>query len=112
METRVLGTNGPDVSVIGFGAFPIGGGMGDVDERQAVRTLLHALDSGITLIDTAEAYRTSEATIGKALAAWPSWPARRDRVFIATKVRGADLSRAHIMAAAEQSLRALGVDYV
>ena len=95
--------------VIGFGAWPIGGGMGTVAERQAVRTLHHALDSGVTLIDTAEAYRTSEEVIGRALRQW-SGP--RERIFLATKVRGADLSRAHIMEAIEQSLRHLQVAYV
>ena len=62
METRALGREGPQVPVIGFGAWPIGGGMGGVDEAAAVRTLHHALDQGVTLIDTAEAYRTSEET--------------------------------------------------
>ena len=95
--------------VIGFGAWPIGGGMGTVAERQAVRTLHHALDSGVTLIDTAEAYRTSEEVIGRALREW-SGP--RERIFLATKVRGADLSRAHIMEAIEHSLRHLQVAYV
>jgi aryl-alcohol dehydrogenase-like predicted oxidoreductase len=112
METRTLGRGGPDVPVIGFGAWPIGGGMGDVDERQAARTLHHALDSGVTLVDTAEAYRTSEAVIGRALRSWSGWPGRREQIFLATKVRGADLSRAHIMAAIEQSLRHLQVEYV
>jgi aryl-alcohol dehydrogenase-like predicted oxidoreductase len=109
MEMRELGTNGPRVPVIGFGAWPIGGGMGTVDEQQAIRTLHHALDQGVTLIDTAEAYRTSESVIGRGLR---EWPGGRDQVFLATKVRGADLSRAHIMAAIEQSLRALQTDYV
>ena len=83
--------------------------MGGVDEAAAVRTLHHALDQGVTLIDTAEAYRTSEETIGKALA---SWSGQRERLFVATKVRGSDLSRAHVMAAIEQSLRALGLEQV
>ena len=109
METRALGREGPQVPVIGFGAWPIGGGMGGVDEAAAVRTLHHALDQGVTLIDTAEAYRTSEETIGKALA---SWGGQRERLFVATKVRGSDLSRAHVMAAIEQSLRALGLEQV
>jgi aryl-alcohol dehydrogenase-like predicted oxidoreductase len=109
METRTLGRDGPTVPVIGFGAWPIGGGMGPIDESEAIRTLHHALDRGVTLIDTAEAYRDSEAVIGRALA---EWSGRRDQVFLATKVRGADLSRTHIMAAIEQSLRHLGTDYV
>ncbi|MGH2368549.1 MAG: aldo/keto reductase [Chloroflexota bacterium] len=109
MEQRMLGTDGPAVPVIGFGAWPIGGGMGNVEEAQAIRTLQHALDSGVTLIDTAEAYRTSEAVIGNALA---SWSGTRDQVFLATKVRGADLSRGHIMAAIDLSLRHLRTEYV
>jgi aryl-alcohol dehydrogenase-like predicted oxidoreductase len=109
LETRTLGKDGPAVPVIGFGAWPIGGGMGTVGEREAIRTIHHALDHGVTLIDTAEAYRSSEETIGKALA---EWPGRREEIFLATKVRGTDLSRAHIVAAIEQSLRALGTEYV
>ena len=109
METRQLGRHGPSVPVIGFGAWPIGGGMGAVPEPDAARTLHRALDLGVTLIDTAEVYRTSEAVIGRALR---QWSGRRDQVFLATKVRGADLSRAHIMAAIEQSLRRLQTDHV
>jgi aryl-alcohol dehydrogenase-like predicted oxidoreductase len=83
--------------------------MGDVPEQDAARTLHHALDRGVTLIDTAEAYRTSEEVIGRALEAWPG---PRDQVFIATKVRGVDLSRDHILEAAEQSLRHLRIERI
>ena len=67
MHERRLGTNGPEIPVVGFGGWPIGGGMGTVDEETAVRTVREAIEQGITLIDTAEAYRTSESRIGKAL---------------------------------------------
>src|SRR5205807_467049 len=53
--------------------------------------------------------RTPEEVIGRALKAWSG---RREQVFLATKVRGNDLSRAHIMAAVEQSLRHLQVEQV
>src|ERR1700687_2651308 len=109
MQQRQLGSGGPLVPVIGFGAWPIGGGMGSVDERQAIRTLHHAFDQGVTLVDTAEAYRSSEEVIGRALATW-SGP--RDRLFLATKVRSEDLSSAHITEAVERSLRVLGVDTI
>jgi aryl-alcohol dehydrogenase-like predicted oxidoreductase len=109
MQHRQLGQDGPLVPVIGFGAWPIGGGMGTVDERQAIRTLHHALDQGVTLIDTAEAYRSSEELIGRALA---TWSGSRDRVFLATKVRSEDLSAAHITEAVERSLRLLGVETI
>jgi aryl-alcohol dehydrogenase-like predicted oxidoreductase len=109
MQQRQLGREGPLVPVIGFGAWPIGGGMGSVDEQQAIRTLHHALARGVTLIDTAEAYRTSEEVIGRALAQW-SGP--REQVFLATKVRSDNLSAEHIKEAVEHSLRVLGVETI
>jgi len=109
MQQRQLGHDGPFVPVIGFGAWPIGGGMGSVDEREAIRTLHHAFEQGVTLVDTAEAYRSSEEVVGRALA---SWSGPRDRIFVATKVRGDDLSARHIAEAAEHSLRQLGVETI
>jgi aryl-alcohol dehydrogenase-like predicted oxidoreductase len=109
MQQRQLGRDGPSVPVIGFGAWPIGGGMGSIDNRDAIRTLHHAFDQGVTLVDTAEAYRSSEDVVGRALA---SWSGPRERIFVATKVRGDDLSAGHIAEAAEQSLRRLGVDTI
>jgi aryl-alcohol dehydrogenase-like predicted oxidoreductase len=106
MEYRQLGKDGPQVPVLGLGAWPIGGGMGHVDEANATATIHAALDHGITLIDTAQGYRTSEVTLGKALQ-----NGYRDRCFLATKVSH-DYSRQGIRAAMEDSLRALQVDYV
>jgi aryl-alcohol dehydrogenase-like predicted oxidoreductase len=106
MEYRQLGTGGPKIPVIGLGAWPIGGGMGIVDERNAIDTIHASIDQGITLIDTAQYYRTSEAIIGRALE--NGW---RDRCFIATKVSG-KYSRADIRTAIENSLRALKVDVI
>ncbi|MBV9545222.1 MAG: aldo/keto reductase [Chloroflexi bacterium] len=110
VEHRQLGRDGPAVPVIGFGAWPIGGGMGSIDQASAVRTLHHAFEHGVTLIDTAEAYRGSEEIVGRAVAEWP--PGRREKLFIATKVRGDDLSAAHIATAVEQSLRALRIERI
>src|SRR5438093_2304125 len=106
MEQRPLGKNGPLVSAIGFGAWPIGGGMGNVDEATAIATVHAALDAGITLIDTAQAYRGSEALIGRALAG-----GRREKAFLATKV-SRNYTRAGILEAMENSLRALQTDHV
>ncbi len=106
MEFRQLGRDGDQVSVLGLGAWPIGGGMGHVDEMDAISTIHAALDHGLTLIDTAQGYRTSEATLGKALK-----HGHRERCFLATKV-SQDYSRRGIRAAMENSLRALQVDYV
>jgi aryl-alcohol dehydrogenase-like predicted oxidoreductase len=106
MEYRQLGKDGPQVPVLGLGTWPIGGGMGFVDENTAIATIHAAIDSGITLLDTAQGYRTSEATIGKALKG-----SYRERCFLATKVSD-DYSPQAIRAAMENSLRALDVDYV
>jgi aryl-alcohol dehydrogenase-like predicted oxidoreductase len=65
-----------------------------------------AIDSGITLVDTAQAYRTSEETIGRALK-----DGYRDRCFLATKV-SRDYSRQGILSAMDESLRKLDVDHV
>ena len=106
MTTRKLGRDGPDVPVLGLGAWPIGGGMGTVDDRTAIATVRSAIDRGITLIDTAQAYRSSESILGKALQ-----DGYRDRCFLATKVSG-DYSPAGIRSAMEDSLCALRADYV
>ena len=106
MEYRQLGKDGPRIPVLGLGAWPLGGGMGHVDERTAISTIHAAVDNGITLIDTAQAYLTSESSIGKALKG-----GYRDRCFLATKVSG-NYSHEGIRSAMENSLRAMDVDYV
>lgn len=106
METRQLGRDGPDVSAICFGAWPIGGGMGTVADQQAIATVQTAIDSGMTFIDTAESYRISEELIGRAIAG------RRNEVFLATKLSGDDHSRDHTDRAIENSLKTMGTDYV
>lgn len=106
MEHRQLGKNGPMVSVIGFGAWPIGGGMGQVDEHTAIATVRCAIDSGITLIDTAQAYRSSEEIIGKALK-----NGLREKVFLATKA-SFNYSRQGIIDAMNNSLKNLQTDHV
>ena len=106
MQHRQLGKDGPQVPVIGLGAWPIGGGMGAVEEHIAIATVRAAIDSGITLIDTAQGYHTSESVLGKALR-----DGYRERCFLATKVSG-DYSPAGIEAAMDNSLQQLGVDHV
>jgi aryl-alcohol dehydrogenase-like predicted oxidoreductase len=110
VENRQLGKEGPNVPVLGLGAWPIGGGMGHVDERAAIALVRTAIDGGITLVDTAQAYRTSEAILGKALK-----DGYRERCFLATKVSAnvaGSYSRKAILSAIDSSLRALDTDYV
>jgi aryl-alcohol dehydrogenase-like predicted oxidoreductase len=80
--------------------------MGRVEKSAAIGAVRAAIDSGITLVDTAEAYRTSEETIGEALRG-----GYRERCFLATKV-SFDFSRKGVRAAMEKSLRALRVEQV
>ncbi len=113
MELRRLGNSGLVVSAIGLGGNTFGA---TVDGDAAVAVIRHALEQGITFIDTANSYSNgrSEELIGKAVAG------RRDDVVLATKVgwsvpddrKGGRLSRRWIMEAAEGSLRRLGTDYI
>jgi aryl-alcohol dehydrogenase-like predicted oxidoreductase len=105
LPTRTLGRDGPEVTVICLGTWPLGGGLGAIDEKQAIRTVHAALDAGTNFIDTAEGYLTAESMLGKALAG------RRDRVILATKLSG-EHSRQHIRTAIENSLRQLRTGYI
>ena len=106
MQQRQLTPDGTQVSVIGLGTWPFGGGMGSMDDQTVMSVTRSAIDSGINLIDTAQAYSLSEQRLGKALK-----DGYRDRCFLATKVID-DYSPEGIKAAMEQSLRMLDVDHV
>ena len=85
MNTRSLGNNGPSLTVIGFGAWAIGGswefGWGAVDDNESIKAIHRALDLGINWIDTAAVYGLghSEEVVAKAL------KGIGQKVFIATK---------------------------
>ena len=122
MRQRTLGTR--SVSAIGLGAMPM-----SVDERpsheQAMRTIHAALDAGVTLIDTADAYCRdagdvghNEAVVAEALR---TWSGDRDSVIVATKgghTRGGDGSWGlngtpeYLRAACDASLKALGAEAI
>ena len=106
MRTRQMGKNGPNVPVVCFGTWPLGGAYGSVEEGTAIATMHAAMDAGLTFIDTAEGYMNAEAIIGKAIAG------RRDELFIATKVSTDDHSTDHINSAIDNSLRQMRIDYV
>jgi aryl-alcohol dehydrogenase-like predicted oxidoreductase len=106
MQYRQLGRDGPRVSAIGLGLWPLVGGLGRIKEKDAVATIRYALDSGINLVDAAQSYENSEELLGKALK-----DGYRARCFIATKVSW-KYSRADVEAAIASSLRKLRVDYV
>jgi aryl-alcohol dehydrogenase-like predicted oxidoreductase len=82
MKKRTLGTGGLQVSAIGYGCMGLAGVYGAAGRRQEAIALMHAaVERGVTLFDTAEAYGpfTNEELVGEALAPL------RDRVVIATK---------------------------
>jgi aryl-alcohol dehydrogenase-like predicted oxidoreductase len=83
MQSRRLGRNGLEVSALGYGAMVLVHGMyAAVDDERSLATIRHALDVGITLIDTADAYGEdgqNERLVGRAIAG------RRDGVVLATK---------------------------
>ena len=83
MEYRRLGRTGRDVSVVGFGAWAIGGSWGTVDDGQSLRALHAAADAGVTLIDTADVYGDgrSEQLIARFLG-----ERRGESFFVATKM--------------------------
>jgi len=83
MEYRRLGKTGREVSVIGFGAWAIGGDWGTVDDADSLRALHAAADAGVTLIDTADVYGDgrSERVIRRFLGELPG-----ERFFVATKM--------------------------
>jgi len=117
MRTTRLG-DGLEVSAIGLGAMGMSAFYGASDEAESVATLRAALDLGVTLIDTAEAYGPfeNEKLIARALAD------RRDEIVLATKasaetdddgtVHGRNGTPAYIRRAAERSLRHLGTDVI
>ena len=85
IETTTIPGTDLKPSRVGLGTWAIGGWMwGGSDDAQSIRTIQAAVDSGITLIDTAPVYGFghSEEIVGKALAEG----GRRDKVVIATKV--------------------------
>ena len=81
MKTRILGNSGLAVSAIGYGCMGLEAVYGPATNREAVAIIRAAVDRGVTLFDTAEAYGpfTNETLVGEALS-----PVR-DRVVIATK---------------------------
>ena len=113
-----LGKTGLEVSAIAFGTWSFGGDWGAFDADQAKKTVGRALDLGITLFDTAQAYGfgTSERLLGDAL--WPR--VARDRVVVATKgglrkdgnTLHRDASARWLREGVEASLRNLRTDYI
>jgi aryl-alcohol dehydrogenase-like predicted oxidoreductase len=121
MEYRPLGNSGLRVSALTLGTMTFGGrdnfaAVGSTDVAAATRQVDLCLDRGVNFIDTANVYSTgvSEEIVGAAI------KGRRDRVVLATKARmpmgdgpnDAGLSRHHLIAECENSLRRMQVDHI
>jgi predicted aldo/keto reductase-like oxidoreductase len=86
MKTVRLGRTGLEVSRVGFGGIPIQ----RVTDEEAIRVVRRCLELGVTYLDTANGYTTSEERIGRALA---EPPGRREGVVLATKTTARDATR-------------------
>lgn len=123
MEYRRLGSTGLKVSELCLGTMQFGW---TADEATSLQVLTAAAEAGLNFIDTADIYSrwadgnpggVAETILGKWL---KKGIVPRDQVVIATKVRGEmgegpndkGLSRVHILAGAEASLRRLDTDYI
>jgi aryl-alcohol dehydrogenase-like predicted oxidoreductase len=114
VEYRLLGKTGLKVSVLSYGASPLGGVFGDMNEARGIRTVHTALDLGINYIDVSPYYgdTRAETVLGKALKGLP-----RDSYVLATKVgrfgsAEHDYSAQRVTASVDESLKRLGVDCI
>ncbi|HEY3821953.1 MAG TPA: aldo/keto reductase [Polyangiaceae bacterium] len=124
MRYRLFGRTGLYVSELCLGTMTFGGKgfwevVGKLGAKEVEAIVGGALDAGVNFVDTADVYSEgeSESLVGGALA---SLGRPREQVVVATKVRGrtgpgpneVGLSRAHILAAIDASLRRLRLDHV
>jgi aryl-alcohol dehydrogenase-like predicted oxidoreductase len=116
MNDRTLGRDGLIVSALGLGCMGMSEFYGPTDDDESIAAIHRALDLGITLLDTSDAYGpyVNEQLVGAAIAD------RRDQAIVATKfgvvrddgARRIDSSPEHAARACDASLRRLGVDHI
>ncbi len=118
MEQRTLGRQGLVVSALGLGCMGMSEFYAGADEAESVATIDRALELGVTLLDTADAYGPfkNEELVGRATLG------RRDRVVLATKFGnqrnpdgswvGVNGRPEYVRSACDASLRRLGVDRI
>ena len=116
MNDRTLGRDGPTVSALGLGCMGMSEFYGPTDDEESIAAIHRALDLGITLLDTSDAYGpyTNEQLVGTAIAD------RRDQVVLATKFgvvrdegeRRIDNTPQYAAQACDASLRRLAVDHI
>jgi L-galactose dehydrogenase len=114
MQYRQLGSTGLNVSVLSYGASPLGNAFRTIDDSEGIRTVRTALDLGINFLDTSPHYGVtkSETVLGQALKGVP-----RASYILATKVGqygegNFDFSAARVTRSFEESCTRLGTDYI
>ncbi len=121
MEKRRLGRNGPELTVLGFGAWAIGGpwiyGWGKVDDSESIRAIRRGLDLGINWIDTAAAYGLghSEEVVGRAIRGMTPAPFLATKCGLVPDGKGGvhnSLRPESIRKEAEASLKRLGIERI
>ena len=113
MKMRKLGSQGPEISVVGFGSWEAGGSSWgpEVPDERTIEAIRTGLDSGMNWIDTAEIYGggRSEELVGKAI------QGRSDAMVftkVAPKRSGSGYDAAGVRKGAEASLRRLGREVI
>src|SRR5438093_8732403 len=118
MERRELGTSGLVVSAVGLGCMGMSQSYGAADDDESIRTILRAIDLGVTLLDTADAYGKgdNERLVGRAIRG------HRDDIVLATKfglvpgvsgpATSADARPERVRGCCEASLERLGIDAI
>lgn len=119
IETRRLGRGGPIVSAIGLGCMGMSGTYGVADEKESIATIHSALETGVTMLDTADFYGMghNELLLQKALVGRP-----RESYFLAVKFGamrapkgnfvGIDTRPSAVKNFLAYTLKRLGTDYV
>ncbi|CAN5835603.1 hypothetical protein BH24BAC1_BH24BAC1_37170 [soil metagenome] len=111
MKYRRLGKTDLDLSVLGFGASPLGNVFEEADEGEGARAVHLAIDHGINFFDVAPfyGYTLAEERLGRAL------EGKRQKVFLATKCgryEGFDFSYQRVLESIDESLARLKTDHV
>ena len=117
-EPRRLGSSTLNVFPIGLGCMSLSGVYGKSDDAEGIRVVHHAIDRGVTMIDSSDMYGWghNETLLGKALAG-----GYRAKVVLATKfgqtqqpggANGVDGRPDYVKAACEASLKRLGVEVI
>ncbi|MBN2377566.1 MAG: aldo/keto reductase [Sedimentisphaerales bacterium] len=113
MEYRLLGKTDMKISVLGYGASPLGNVFGQTDEAEGVRAVHYAIEHGINYFDVAPMYGVTlaEQRLGKAI------KGKRDKIYLATKCgryddNEFDFSAKRVKESIDESLRRLQTDYV